>query len=110
MNVYRVGSLYGTHYFNTVREANKCRPGGEEPESVDKINAAEECARLDGEIEAADKTISGLRLLLHDLVDSYPNGLPMSSEAWRRVVRFVNENPLPPADSADRDGQHSYGG
>ena len=107
--VYRVGGVYGTEYFNTAREADRCKPGGEEPEEVICVDAAGECNRLERYVEAAERFGRTLRLLLGELRDAYPVELIHGSEIGRRVDKFIAENPLPPADSADREGQRSYG-
>lgn len=107
-NVYRVGSMYGTVYFNTVREADRCKPGGEEPESVERLDAAEECNRLTQDAEAAERTINGLRMLLEDLLGVCPDDV-FETPSGQRARKFVEDNPLPPATGADRDGQRSYG-
>lgn len=107
--VYRVGSLYGTSYFNTLKEANQHKPGGEEPETFDQFDAAEECNRLAKDVSDAERTIHGLRMLLEDLVAACPEDLLATSPSGQRANKFVTDNPLPPADAADRDGQRSYG-
>ncbi len=108
--VYLVDSLYETVYFNTVKEAGRYKPGNEEPESVERLDAAEECNRLLRDVDDGARTIRALRMLLEDLVNVGHSSDLQGTQAWKRVVKFVEENPLPPADSADRDGQRSYGG
>lgn len=105
-NVYRVGSMHGTEYFATAREADRCRPGGEEPESVTRLNAATECGRLRDEAERQENLFWAARSLLDELaawVPSMPDGLA------RRIDAFLTANPLPAVTCADRDGQRSYG-
>lgn len=108
-NVYRVGSLYKTEYFNAAKEANRCRPGGEEPESVECVDAAAECNRLERSTEKIEQFGNSARLLLEELRDICPDDVINETEIGRRVSRFLEENPMPPATSADRDGQRSYG-
>lgn len=107
--VYRVGSYYGTEYFGTVKAASSYKPGGEEPESVDCVDAAEECMRLMKDVDDAERSIRGLRMLLEDLVDVCPNEITVKTLAGQRASKFCKDNPLPPADAADRDGGRSYG-
>jgi hypothetical protein len=107
--VYRVGSLYGTEYFNTVREADRCKPGGELPESVICVDAAGECNRLERYMEETERFSQKVRLLLEELRDVCPVEVTHNTEAGRRANKFIVENPLPPATSGDRDGQRSYG-
>ena len=108
-NVYRVGSIYGTEYFNTAKDADKHKPGGEEPESFVRVDAAAECNRLERYVEDAERFSSRLRLLLEELRDACPAEVIHGTEVGRRVNKVIAENPLPPATSADRDGQRSYG-
>jgi hypothetical protein len=107
--VYRIGSPYGTEYTNTAREADRVRPGGEEPESITRVDAAGECNRLDRMIDEAERTIRCLRMLLEDLRNVCPVEVTHKTDAGRRANKFISENPLPPADAADREGQRSYG-
>jgi hypothetical protein len=108
--VYRVGSVHGTEYCNTAREADRCRPGGEFPESVICLGAAGECNRQERHIVEAERTINRLRILLRDLVSECSWDTIYKTEAGRAAKKFVQEHPLPPEDAADRDGQRSYGG
>lgn len=107
--VYRVGSVHGSKYVNTSREAGQCRPGGEEPEIVDALDAAAECERLAKDVDDAERTIDGLRMLLADLVDVCPLDVIQTTEAGKRAARFIEKNPLPPATAAERDGCRGYG-
>ncbi len=108
--VYRVGSVYGTTYFNTAKEADRDKPGGEEPESVQRLDAAEECNRLAKDVDEADRTIWALRTLLEDLVHACPSDVLRTTEAGRRASKFIKDHPLPSADSCERDGGRSFGG
>lgn len=105
--VYLVTSLYGDEYFNTVREVNSHKPGGEEPESVDRLDAAKECNRLLGYADDMELKFWQARSLLDELVYTAD---PNSSGVVDRVTAFLEANPLPPATAADRDGERSYGG
>lgn len=108
--VYYVGSIYKEVYFNTAKDCRRCKPGGEEPESVEVLDAAEECNRLMQDVRDAERTITSLRMLLEELRDVCSMDLLEGIFAGRRVCKFIADNPLPPADSADRDGGRSYGG
>lgn len=108
--VYRIDSIYETVYVNTAREANRCKPGGEEPESVDCLDAATECNHLQEEIYSIERTVFALRMLLEELHDSLPRHILKELVAGQQLDKFITDNPLPPAGSADRDGQRSYSG
>lgn len=107
--VYRVESLYGTEYFNTAREADRHKPNGEEPEGVVCLDAAGECNRLERDMESAERSIRGMRLMIEQLRDACPVELIHETQIGSKVNKFIADNPMPPADSADRDGQRSYG-
>jgi hypothetical protein len=109
-NVYRVDSHYGTEYVNTAREAERCKPGGEEPESVVRVDAAAECNRLERYLEEAERRERSMRLMIEELRDVCPVEVIHGTGIGRQVNKFIANNPLPSADSADRDGQRSYGG
>lgn len=106
--VYRVGSLYGTTYHNTAREAARKKPGGEEPESVDRLDAAAECDRLHALAGEWESLFGEARVILIDLVDALGSDARLL-EPGRRAAAFVASHPLPPATAGDRDGQRSYG-
>jgi hypothetical protein len=108
--VYRIGSMYGTEYVNTAKEANRCKPGGEEPESVERLDAAEECARLAKDVEDAERSINAVQMLLEDLCGVCPPDVLESTEAGKRASKFIKAHPLPPAGDGNRDGQRSYAG
>ena len=103
--VYRVGSIHGTVYLNTAKEVDKCKPGCEEPESVDCVDAAEECNRLLKSEYDSEKALAHVRLLLLDLL----NGCSIGTPAHQRAMQYFEENPFPPSNAADRDGGRSYG-
>lgn len=107
--VWRVGSYHGTEYFNTAREAGRCKPGCEEPESFSRVDGAAECNRLEIYIENAERTSNRLRLMLRDLLGICPVETVHGTEAGRNALEYLAKNPLPPATAADRDGQRSYG-
>ena len=88
-NVYRVGSIYGSVYLNTWKEADRCKPGGEEPESVERLDAAEECTRLMKDADDAERTINHLRMLLEDLWDVCPLKMIETTVAGRRANKFI---------------------
>lgn len=108
--VHRVGSVNAVVYFNTAREADRKKPGGEEPESVTRVDAAAECNRLERYVEEAERRTALLRFLLEELRDVCPVEVIHGTEIGRRVNKLIANDPLPPADSAHRDGQRSYGG
>ncbi len=108
-HVYRIGSMYGVEYANTAREADRCKPGGEEPESVLRVDAAGECNRQERAIVEAERTICALRMLLEDLRNVCTVEVVHGTEAGRRANKFITDNPLPPATAGDRDGDRSYG-
>lgn len=107
--VYRVGSHHATAYFNTAKDAARYKPGGEEPESVDRLDAADECNDLLTRVEQSERLWNSARLLLEGLLDVCPSGVIHGTEAGRRASKFIADNPLPAADSSDRDGGRSYG-
>jgi predicted transcriptional regulator len=108
-NVYRVGSLYGTEYFNTAKDANRFKSGDEHPESIIRLDAAGECNRLERYTEEAERATRTVRWLLEELRNVCPTEIIHETEIGRRVNKFIAENPLPPADSCDREGERSYG-
>jgi hypothetical protein len=61
------------------------------------------------EIDAVEVYARKMRLLLEDLSELNPRTDPRETNAWRRVLKFVADNPMPPATAGDRDGQRSYG-
>lgn len=108
-HVYRVGSMYGTEYFNTAKETDRHKPGGEKPESVRRVDAARECNRLNRLLDETERELNRLRHMLRELLEEcHPNGVA-ETEIGRRVQQYFNANPVSPATSADRDGQRSYG-
>lgn len=107
--VYRVGSLYGTAYFNTFKEASRCKPGGEEPETFECPDAAAECNELLKREYDAEQTVDTLRMLLANLVDVCTNETIRTTDAGRRALKFLDDHPLPPVSSDSRDGGRSYG-
>ena len=107
--VYRIGSVYGTQYCGTIKEADRCKPGGEEPETFLRLDAADECNRLNRMLDEAEARINRLRNLLASLLDVCDPLVVAETGAGRAAQRYVSENPLPPADCADRDGRRSYG-
>jgi hypothetical protein len=109
--VYRVSSVHGNgvEYFNTARDADRCKPGGEGPESVICADAAGECNRLERYCAEEEKLKWLFRYLLEELRDICPTDVIHGTEIGRRVNKVIADNPLPPADAANRDGQRSYG-
>ena len=107
-NVYRVGSYYETAYFNTGKEADRFKPGGEEPESFERLDAAEECNHLLSEVQEAERTINRLRTLLEELHDACSLEIH-HTDIGRRVSKYIADNPLSPATCSERDGGRSYG-
>jgi hypothetical protein len=109
-SVYLVDSIYGSTYVNTSKEANRLRPGGEHPDAIVKKDAAEECNDLFLALAEANDKITSLRYLLNGVCESIPAEVLQKSEAGRLALKYAQENPLPPADAADRDGGRSYSG
>lgn len=108
--VYRVASIYGIEYCNTAREADRCKPGGESPESVTCVDAAGECNRMEREYQQLEQMYDKVRYMLEELRDvCCPVEAMFKTEIGRQVQSFIKENPLPPATDANRDGQRSYG-
>ena len=111
-HVYRIESIHGdgTEYVNTSREADQCRPGGELPESVTRVDAAGECNRLERYVRETERFAQSVRLLLEQLRDECSVEVITGTAIGRKVNQFLADNPLPAATAADRDGQRSYGG
>ena len=107
--VYRVGGIYGTEYFDTAKEADCCKPGGEEPEEVVRLSAAGECNRLNRMVDETEERLHSVRYLLEELLMVCDPQTVADTEAGRKAQKYIVDNPLPPATSADRDGQRSYG-
>lgn len=107
-NVYRVGSMYGTNYFNTAKEAVRCKPCGEEPESVERLDAAEECTRLHKSCNDMESDAVTLRRLLRCLTDVCSDDV-LATDDGKAALAYLAKNPAPPADAANRDGGRSYG-
>ncbi len=107
--VYRVGSLFGIEYFDTAKEADRCKPGGEQPEEVIRLSASGECNRLNRLVDEIEERLHSVRYLLEELLTVCDPQTVANTEAGRRAGKWITDNPLPPADSADRDGQRSYG-
>jgi hypothetical protein len=107
--VYRVGSHYGTEYFNTRREADRCKPGEEEPESFECVDAAGECNRLERMVDETESRLNQLSCMVRELLEVCPPETVDGTEIGRRAQRYCIDNPLPPATCATRDGQRSYG-
>lgn len=87
----------------------RCKPGGEEPEMVDKLDAAAECTRLNTLLDEQERKTHRIHHLLSELVDQFPDLPLLSRPTGRAAVKFLEDNPLPPATAADRDGGRSYG-
>lgn len=108
-NIYRVDSLYGIEYFGTSKEADRSRPYGEQPESVQRLNAADECNRLREEADDIERDMNTARLLLAELLDVCPNEIIEQTAAGRNASKFIDEHPMTAATCAERDGDRSYG-
>ena len=108
--IYRVGSVHGTVYCGTKKEVRTTKLGGEEPDSIEAVDAAHECNWLLDDIEAKEKEILQLRRIVAGLI-SESGGCPSceSSEAYREAFAYMKLHPLPPATASDRDGGRSYG-
>ena len=108
-NVYRVGSIYGTTYFNTAREADRHKPGGEEPEEVIRLDAAGECNRLSRYLDVEEQMSERLRYLLYELAERCEPGILSGTDVGRQVQKMMRERPIATATAAERDGGRSYG-
>lgn len=109
-SVYRVGSVYGTTYHNTAKEADRQRPGGEQPESVDRLDAAGECSLLFAEAVRQEERYFAARLMLQDVCDCFLAEDDEDRRTMEAALKFLRDNPAPAADSAERDGGgRSYG-
>lgn len=107
--VYRIGSIHGTTYVNTVREANAEKPGGEEPESVDCVDSAGECNRLNRMVDETERRLESVRYLLAELMEDCPSDILFNTKAGKAAFDYMAANPLPVVTCADRDGGRSYG-
>jgi hypothetical protein len=107
--VYRISGLSGAAYFNTRREADQFKPGGEEPEGFERLDAAKECNRLLEAEYQSEREVSLLRRLLFGLRDICPTDAMEENDRGRDVLEYCEANPWPPATASDRDGQRSYG-
>jgi hypothetical protein len=103
--VYRVGSYHGTEYVSTLRDADRTKPGGEEPESVERVDAATECNALIESFDEEERRGNVARRLLEEVFDSRI----VTQKLLAKIDAYFAANPMPPADAADRDGQRSYG-
>lgn len=107
--VYQANSIYETVYFNTSKEAMRYRAGGDElPESIERLDAAEECNRLLKCIDDAEGDYNAARMILDELFDICSANVRCSS-VGKRAADFIAAHPLPPATANDRDGGRSYG-
>lgn len=106
---YRVAGIDDVQYFGTRREAERYKPGGEEPESVDRVDAAAECNRLERYVEEAERIRAVFRVVLEALLELCPTEIVYGTDTGKRAVKLLAEYPLPVATSADRDGGRSYG-
>lgn len=68
--VYRVGGAHGVEYFDTAKEADRCKPDGEEPEEVTRMSAARECDRLMGLVNHFEEGLFTAQQLLAELLAS----------------------------------------
>jgi hypothetical protein len=107
--VYRVESHYGVDYFNTAKEADRHKPGGEEPEEVVRIDGAGERNRLDRPVGENKSRLYHIRHLLEELLAVCDPQTVANTHAGRMARKYIDDNPLPPADCAERDGGRSYG-
>lgn len=107
--VYRIGSIHGTTYVNTAKEANAEKPGGEEPESVDCVDSAGECNRLNRMVDETERRLDSVRYLLAELMECCPSEILFNTKAGKDAFDYMAANPLSAATSGDRDGGRSYG-
>lgn len=107
--VYRVASLDEVHYFGTRREAERCKPYDEEPESLDRVDAAGECNRLNRMVDDAESRLARVRYMLAELLEACHPDTVADTRAGQEALRYITANPLPPADSAERDGGRGEG-
>jgi hypothetical protein len=105
-HVYRIGSVYGVTYVSTAREANRCNPNGERPESINCLDAVAECQRLSDEVDRLDAAVG----VASQLIDGLWGMMAMPDDGVdNRVAAFLKAHPPSPATASDRDGGRSYG-
>ena len=107
--VYRVAGVDSVEYFNTAKETNRCKPGGDEPESVECFDAAAQCNLLDRTIDETERRLNRVRMLLAELIEVCPTAAVFSTRAGKNAFDYLQANPLPPATAGERDGGRSYG-
>jgi hypothetical protein len=108
--VYRISNPCGTEYVGTAREADRCKPGGDEPDSTVAVDAAAECNRLVRYLDETEARLGRVRWMLQELLEACPPQTVAETAIGRRVQQYVADNPMPRADAAHRDGERSYGG
>lgn len=89
--VYRVGGVNHTVYLPTRREADRYRIDGCLPETFHVLDAAEECMKLQSEIDDRDREIIKFRNLLADLYDvacGHCRASPSGCRAAAEITKF----------------------
>jgi len=99
-SIYYVGSHLGSSYFNTAKEADRYKPGGESPESFTRVDAAGECNQLAAQIDDLERELNVVRGMLYRL---------WTDNSKEDIEAYFEANPMATATHADRDGQRSYG-
>lgn len=107
--VYRIGSMFGTTYVNTAEEARSEKPGGEEPESVIRVDSAGECNRLNRMVDETERRLETVRYLLSELMEDCPSDIFLNTKSGKSAFNYMAANPLPVVTCSDRDGGRSYG-
>ena len=90
--VYRLGGVYGTEYFNSKKAASRCKPGNEEPESFERVDASSECNRLIKLLEETDDRFSRMRCLVEELLDICEAETVSGTEIISQLRRICSEN------------------
>lgn len=88
-HVYRISSPLGTAYRHTARGADQCRPGGERPDEVARLDAAAECTRLHCALAQEEEARLALRALLREVRALCP-GLD-GTEVGQRLDRLLGD-------------------
>ena len=108
-NVYRVSSIDETNYFNTSKEALRCKPYGDEPEEFVRLDAAAECNRLNRMVDQMERSVANMRYLLQELIGVCDPETVAGTDIGRRVQKLIADNPPPPATASDRHSGGGYG-
>lgn len=108
-HVHRINGYDRDTYAATRRNAESIlRNGG--AESIDCVDAADECNRLARECDRLEAELDRVRYILSQLVDELHPAFVAEYSAARTAAEYVKAHPPAPATAADRDGGRSYGG